>query len=101
MVVTSQAMDQRSDLGRETAYRLYYRQDGEREAVLDALLQDRCELAQLCGYTSWSERVVSHSLAQSPDNIHTFTGQHQAEARLPECWQNTVPGIRHPLTRQH
>ena len=72
VVVTSQAMDQRSDLGRETAYRLYYRQDGEREAVLDALLQDRCELAQLCGYTSFSERGAEHTLAQSPGRVEQF-----------------------------
>ena len=72
IIMSGQFFDSPSDLGRQAAYKVYYAPDRQQEALLCQLLDQRQQLAQLCGYTSWSERAVSHSLAQSPDNIHTF-----------------------------
>ena len=72
IVMSGQFFDSPSDLGRQAAYKVYYAPDRQQEALLYQLLEQRQQLSQLCGYTSWSERAVSHSLAQSPDNIHTF-----------------------------
>ena len=65
-------MDSPSDMVRETAYKIYYWREEEQENVLTRMLEDRYALAQLCGYETFAHRALSHSLAESPENLDQF-----------------------------
>jgi len=72
ILVSGQHFDSPSDLAREVAYKVYYSPDKQQETLLRSLLDQRHQLATLCGYNSFSERAVTYSLAQSPHNIQSF-----------------------------
>ena len=65
-------------------YTVYYSPDPSQESLLSGLLSARHQLATLCGYETFSERAVTHSLAQSPSNIASFLARlaHQLPDRL-------------------
>ena len=81
IVMSGQYFDSPSDLARETAYKVFYSPDKQQELLLSSMLEQRHQLATLCGYSSFSERAVTHSLAQSPHNINSFL--HSLAAKLP------------------
>jgi len=85
ILMSGQYFDSPSDLAREAAYKVYYSPVPGQETLLRSLLSARHELATLCGYETFSERVVTNSLAQSPDNISTFLSR--LAAQLPERLQ--------------
>ena len=72
IVMSGQHFDSPSDLARQAAYKVYYLPDPNQESLLSSLIESRHELARLCGYSTFSERAVTHSLAQSPENINMF-----------------------------
>jgi len=72
IVMTGQHFDSPSDLARQAAYKVYYLPDSNQETLLSSMLESRHNLATLCGYRTFSDRAVTHSLAQSPENIEMF-----------------------------
>ena len=85
ILMSGQYFDSPSDLAREAAYKVYYSPLASQDTLLSGLLSARHELATLCGYETFSERAVTHSLAQSPDNISTFLAR--LAAQLPDRLQ--------------
>lgn len=97
ILVSGQYFDSPSDLAREAAYKVYYSPLDSQDTLLSGLISARHELATLCGYDTFSERVVTHSLAQSPDNISTFLAR--LAAQLPDRLQLEHKVMREMKTR--
>lgn len=91
--MSGQYFDSPSELARQAAYKVYYSPVPGQETLLCSLLAARHELATLCGYETFSQRVVTNSLAQSPDNISTFLSR--LAAQLPERLQ-----LEHKVMKQ-
>nr|CAG4643791.1 EOG090X02LQ [Lepidurus arcticus] len=64
--------DSPHDIVREAAYKLYLQPWPEQESVLQNLLDNRHELAQLCGFPTYADRVLKGSLATSPALVSDF-----------------------------
>jgi intermediate peptidase len=67
-------MDSPSEMVREAAYKMYYWEEESQEALLTSILADRSELGRLCGFPTFAHRALSHSLAETPENIAGFMG---------------------------
>jgi len=72
VVVSGHSADSPSDLAREAAYKIYYWREPRQEKILLDMLEDRHNLAQLCGYKTFRHRAVTNSLAETPGNIDKF-----------------------------
>jgi len=72
LIVSGHNLDSPGELTREAAYKIYYWKEAEQEALLADMLNDRFNLAQLCGYETFSHRAQVHSLAETPENIAQF-----------------------------
>lgn len=65
-------MDTPYDTAREAGYKIYYWDDAQQEHLLLQMVNQRHELAQLCGYETFAHRATSESLGSSPENIKQF-----------------------------
>lgn len=57
---------------REAAYRIYLHPDKNQDNRLTQLLQQRLQLADLCGFESYSHRAVKGSIAGEPEIVWDF-----------------------------
>jgi len=70
--VTGLYADSQNQLVREAAYKIFLYPDPHQESLLQELLTSRLTLSDLCGFPSYSQRVLRGSLAGSPDKVMSF-----------------------------
>jgi len=71
-IISGYNLDTPSDMGREAAYKIYYWREQQQDQILAQIIQERYELAKLCGYKTFSHRALSYSLVESPENLAIF-----------------------------
>lgn len=57
---------------REAAYKMYYYNNPDAEAVLSCLFEKRFQLAKLLGYDSYANRALQSTMAQNDQNVVAF-----------------------------
>ncbi|XP_003737717.1 mitochondrial intermediate peptidase [Galendromus occidentalis] len=79
--VTGLNADSPQEAIRETTYKIFLLPDDEQMSLLDNLLESRQELAQLCGFKTHAHRVLKGSIADTPENVHSFLSYLSKELR--------------------
>ncbi|XP_022107562.1 mitochondrial intermediate peptidase-like [Acanthaster planci] len=64
--------DNPSDLVREAAYKIFLFPNPTQSQLLDRLLDSRHRLASLVGFSSYAQRALRGTMAQTPDNVMQF-----------------------------
>ncbi|XP_023714977.1 mitochondrial intermediate peptidase isoform X2 [Cryptotermes secundus] len=72
VLVTGLYADSPNAMVREAAYRIYLHPDKHQEYLLSEMLSSRHELAQLCGFPTFSHRALKASTAETPDTVNQF-----------------------------
>lgn len=57
---------------REVAYRVYLYPDQEQDYLLTQILNNRYELAQICGFPTYAHRALKGSTVENPENVLEF-----------------------------
>ncbi|CAG0913875.1 unnamed protein product [Notodromas monacha] len=72
VLISSLQADASQETTRELAYKLYLARDHSQEALLERLLSSRHEMATICGFSTYSERMLSYSLGRNPEFVDEF-----------------------------
>ncbi|GLV37723.1 uncharacterized protein CBL_13996 [Carabus blaptoides fortunei] len=72
LLIYSLYADSNDPIAREFAYRIFLHPDKHQEYLLMKLLSCRNELAQTCGFQTYSERALKGSLAECPEVVSRF-----------------------------
>lgn len=83
VIISSLYSDSPLETVREAAYRIYLYPDSHQEELLHRLLSTRQELAELCGFPSFSHRALRGSLAEKPSTVMAFLNKLADEVRAP------------------
>jgi intermediate peptidase len=72
VLVTGLYADSPNVMAREAAYRIFLHPDKHQEYLLSEMLSSRHELAQLCGFATFSHRALKSSTAETPEMVKEF-----------------------------
>ncbi|KDR24371.1 mitochondrial intermediate peptidase [Zootermopsis nevadensis] len=72
VLVTGLYADSPNVMAREAAYRIFLHPDKHQEYLLSEMLSSRHELAQLCGFPTFSHRALKASTAETPEMVKEF-----------------------------
>lgn len=64
--------DSSNAIAREAAYKIFLFPDAQQEHLLRELLNDRHELAEICGFPSYAHRAVRGSTVEKPEVVCDF-----------------------------
>lgn len=83
VLVTGLFAENDDHLIRESAYKIFLHPDDHQDTLLTQLLTSRKQLAKLCGFSSFSERAIRGSIAESPLVVWEFLSQVSEKIRAP------------------
>ncbi|KAK4871876.1 hypothetical protein RN001_016000 [Aquatica leii] len=72
VIVSGLCSDTADSQTREMAYKIYLYPDMHQDALLTEILQKRHELAQICGFPTYSHRALKGSTVETPESVMEF-----------------------------
>ncbi|XP_053631220.2 mitochondrial intermediate peptidase [Cherax quadricarinatus] len=87
ILVTGLYADSHTEMTREAAYKIYLHPDPHQETLLMDMINERHEMATICGFPSYAHRAVNGSLAESPELVTNFL-KHLADSVRPRAQED-------------
>ncbi|KAK9888742.1 hypothetical protein WA026_000969 [Henosepilachna vigintioctopunctata] len=72
IIVSGLSVDSPNAMVRELAYKIYYYPDKQQALLLENLIQHRLELANICGFKSYAERVLRGGTIDNTSDVISF-----------------------------